>query len=269
MHIFYWFISLLYFINSIVYLKLFLKDKTDYKKIASFLLPSTMILHITVLFARSYLEGYILFSGVFEILSIIALAIILIYYLLENLIKEVMTTGFLIMPIVFLLKLLSSIFYGSGPTQDTEFQAFFIWHVSFAIIAYATFVTAFIYASLYLALFKDLKQRNFGVLFKKMPSLEHLDNMNLKSCLIGFILLFVAILLGYIGKLKIYGQMFHFDSKVIISVLLWFLYGIQLFGYFILHWGGRRRSYISILGLPIIVCSMIAGNLYTGFHRFF
>ena len=116
---------------------------------------------------------------------------------------------------------------------------------------------------------KNLKQRNFGIVFRRMPSLEHLDNMNLRSCFIGFILLLIAILLGYVGKFQLYGRMFHFDPKVLISVFLWLLYGIQLFGYFILNWGGRRRSYISILGLPMIVCCMVVGNLLTGFHRFF
>ena len=268
--IFYWIATILYFFNSFIYLKLFLEGKKIYKKLSIFFLPSTLALHAALLFFSNYFKGNILFSGIFELLSVIALAIMLIYYLLERLIKEVRATGFLIIPIAFLLQLLSSFFIKEEPASlNVELGNFFIWHIGLAVIAYATFITAFIYASLYLILFKELKQRHFGIIFKKMPSLEHLDDMNLKSCLIGFILLFSAILLGYIGKLKIYGQMFHLDPKVIISILLCLLYGVQLFGYFVLHWGGRRRSYISIMGLPIILCTMILGNYLTGFHHFF
>ena len=270
LNVFYWITSLLYFLTGIIYLNLFLDDHKIYKRLATFFLPCTIVFHLFVLVLRSYTRGYSPFLSVFEILSILALAITLIYFFLEYFVKEARTTGLLIIPTSFSLQLISSIFYNPySEPPDILFKEFFLWHIGSAIIAYATFVLAFIYAFSYLILFKNLKQRNFGIVFRRMPSLEHLDNMNLKSCFIGFILFLIAILLGYVGQFQLYGRMFHFDPKVLISVFLWLLYGIQLFGYFILHWGGKRRSYISILGLPMIVFCMVAGNLFTGFHRFF
>ena len=155
LNIFYWAISFLYLLTGIIYLNLFLNDHKIHKRLASFFLPFTIVFHLFVLVLRSYAQGYPPFLSVFEILSILALAIALIYFFLEYFVKEGKTTGLLIIPASFFLQLLSSIFYDPRPEPpNIQFKEFFLWHIGSAIVAYATFVLAFIYAFLYLVLFK-------------------------------------------------------------------------------------------------------------------
>ncbi len=259
----------LYTCTSVTYAIIFIKKTRFFKKWSTFILVMLIITHILIFIFRLLQLGYMPVSNIFEAISSIALAILLIYFLIEIL-SKVKTTGFIFINISFILQIISEIFSGIPHHQKKLFEnPFFVWHTSLAITSYAAFIIGAVYGALYLLLFKNIKNKRFGRFFKRMPSLEELDEMNLKSCFIGFILLVPAILLGYFWKHNLYGHSFYLDSKILTSFLLCILYLFQIIAHFKLSWPGKKRSYLSILGVSLALVSMVVGNLTTNFHNFF
>ena len=262
---------ILYPLTSFIYTFLFIGQTDLLNRVAGVSLFLLLVVHVSVFYLNFEQMGYIPVANIFQAISSIALAMILIYFLIEFLTK-IKTTGFIFIYIAFLLQLIYEIFSGVKPTQDKGsffHDPFFAWHTGLAITSYAAFIIGAVYGALYLALFRSLKMKKFGRIFRRMPSLEELDEMNAKSCLIGWGLLVLAVLIGYVWKKNLYGYFFLFDVKVLISLLLCILYAFQLLAYLKLNWSGKRRSYLSLLGFLILVFSMVVGNTGTHFHKFF
>ena len=258
----------LYLATTIIYLFVFVKKKTIFSVLSKFFLIGSILTHLIFFILYVVKVGYMPVSNLLEALSSIALGIASTYFIIES-ISKINTTGFIMMGIAFILQLIYELFSKNIKSTNSFFQnPFFMWHTGCAILSYATFMVASVHGALYLLLFKNLKTKKFGTFFKRMPSLEELDKINLTSCVVGLILLAAAIALGYIWKQNIYGSSFHADPKVVISFFLCFLYMFQIFASLRLKWTGRQRSYISLIGFLIILFSLIVGNQITKFHQF-
>ena len=259
---------LIYAIASLFYLALFIQKMGLLSKITGVILLTLVITHTSTFILHLINHGYIPVSNIFEAISSIALAILLIYFLIEKL-SRIKTTGFIFITIAFVLQLIYQVFSKEILNKQTFVKSpLFMWHTGCAITSYAAFVIGAVYGMLYLFLFKNIKTKKFGRFFKRMPSLEELDEMNLKSSTIGLFLLIFAIFFGYLWKQNLYGQAFHFDPKVLLSFLCCLLYLFQVIASLKLRWFGRKRSYLSIGGLVLILLSMIVGNMTTNFHSF-
>ena len=261
----------LYFVTAVMYLLLFMlsiKRKAILSVLSKIFLVCCLLTHLTFFILQAIESDYIPVSNLFEALSALGLGIVFTYFIIES-INKVNTSGFIVLWIAFILELVYELF--SKDTRSTNsffYNPFFMWHTGCAILSYAAFTVAGVHAALYLLLFKHLKTRRFGTFFKRMPSLEELDKINLTGCRFGLVLLAAAIIFGYIWKQNIYDDFFHTDPKVVISFFLCFLYLFQVFASSHLKWTGRRRSQISLVGFVIILVSMTVGNVVTKFHQF-
>ncbi len=260
---------LMYAVVSSLYLALFVQKTVLLNKVTGVSLLALVITHTFVFILHFIHRGYIPVSNIFEAISSIALAVLVIYFLIEKL-SQIKTTGFIFIAVSFALQLIYQIFSDESLNKQTFFKnPLFMWHTGFAITSYAAFVIGAVYGILYLFLFNNIKAKKFGRFFKRMPSLEELDEMDIKSNTIGLLLLIFAISFGYLWKQNLYGQSFHLDPKILISLLCCLLYLFQVIASFKFRWSGRKRSYLSICGLFLILFSMIVGNTTTNFHRFF
>ena len=122
---------------------------------------------------------------------------------------------------------------------------------------------------MYLMLFYDLKSAQFGVFYRRMPSLEELNEMNVSSAVAGFLFLTAAIFVGLILRKSVFPDAAHFDPKVITSYVIWGIYGVIIYGRKRGGWSGKHLSYLSLSGFVFILSSLIALNLFIQtFHRF-
>lgn len=262
-------LSIFYVLLFIDYALLFFRDDPFAKKTVSFMLRFTIILHFAFIVLRTIIYAHIPLASVFEVFTVLSLAIILIYLYVES-VTKVKTTGFFIIPFVLLFQLVSTMFDTfSVEVNHLLTRKFFILHVISAIGGYSAITIAAIYGILYLMLYHDIKSSRFGIIYSRLPSLEILYNMNYKSLGIGFILISGALVLGSLWSSMSIGWYWNWEPKIISVLAIWLIIGFGIFTRKCFGFSRKRLAYISLFGFMIMLFSLIVVNLYiTGFHEF-
>lgn len=262
-------LSLLYGASIIFYGLHFFRSSHWAKKYMSRLLQMTALLHLGFLTLRGFYYHYFPSANIYEMATVVALAITLIYLFIEYRLK-IHSTGFFILIVVFLLQIFSSIFITFEKTLPEILRSpFFILHTSTVILSYAALFVSTLYGIMYLLLFHDLKSAQFGVIYSKMPSLEELSEMNVRAAIIGFLFLTLTIFFGIIWRNRVLPEVKHFDPQVIGAYLVWMIYGLMIYGKKIGQWTGKGLAYVSIGGFMVIILSVIVVKMITrSFHQF-
>ncbi len=58
-------------------------------------------------------------------------------------------------------------------------------HAGMAILGYSAFAVSAIYGFLFLLLYHDLKSTHFGLIYRRLPSLDVLAKMNIRAAVLG------------------------------------------------------------------------------------
>ncbi|MEI7902420.1 MAG: cytochrome c biogenesis protein CcsA, partial [bacterium] len=100
-------------------------------------------------------------------------------------------------------------------------------HVVTAYVAYGVFTLASIHAVVYLMQDSNLKHKRLGVVWERLPSLETLDHIMSRLVGIAFLLLTVAIVLGFVlihasGG----GDKWVTDPKVLATIAMWIMLAV-------------------------------------------
>lgn len=202
----------------------------------------------------------------YNVFSFLALSLLVVYLGLEWRFR-VKTTGAFILAVAFGLHGISWQQLDARPEliprlQDPWFGA----HVILAIMGYTAFIVSAIYGLLYLALYRSLKRRTFGLIFRRLPALDLLSRMNAHAALFGLGCLSVAIVLGMVLARNVEAS-FHRDPTFLQSLLTWVVYGGFALAYYPLRWRGNRQVYLSLAGFAVAMGSMaVVLILFRTFH---
>ena len=119
-------------------------------------------------------------------------------------------------------------------------------------------------------LYHEMKATRFGVIYKKLPTLESLERMASTAIMIAFILLGCAITFGIIWLRQVFGGEYHYDAKLISTLFVWILYGWMTFAPRFSSWKGRKLMLLAIVGFAISIFSLTVINIFfSGFHKFY
>lgn len=210
-------------------------------------------------------------ATVSQALSIVAFAVAAVYLFLEWHGRERSTgrsTGFWMVSLVFLFQVLASVFNRPNPPYREIFHdPFFSVHVSLALVGYAAFVVAAVYAFLFLQLYRELKASRFSTFYGKLPPLEVLERMMLGALSAGFVTLTGAVITGGFWAERLYDDWLH-DPKILITIATWALYAVALLLRRMQRWQGRQTALASLAGLAAILFSLVAVNFFSDFHIF-
>jgi len=261
-------LPLAYLLVAIDYAFLFFAAHPVAVRTATPALRGTVALHLTFLAALGVRHGQFPFATLSQALSVVALATAVVYVFVEWRGRE-RSTGFWMVSLVFLFQLLSSLLFHPHPPDRAIFHnPFFAFHVSLALLGYAAFVVAAVYAFLFLQLYRDLKAGRFSTFFGKLPPLEVLERMMLGALSAGFVALTGALVTGALWAQQIYANWLH-DPKILATLATWAIYGVALLLRRLRRWQGRQTALASLAGLCAILFSLVAVNLFfTGFHGF-
>ena len=230
----------------------------------------TVLLHLVYLVGLAAQHRQFPAATVSQALSVVSLAVALVYVFVEWLGRE-RSTGFWLVSMVFFFQLLASILARPSAPGVANFKnAVFATHVSLALLGYAAFVVAAVYAFLYLQLYRDLKAGRYSAFFGKLPPLEVLERMMLWALRAGFVALTGAVLAGGFWGERNYAPGFSLhDPKILVTLAIWLLYAAALLLRRLRRWQGRQTALASLAGLCVILFSLVAVNFFfTGFHGF-
>ncbi len=263
-------LPLLYFVTVWTYARAFFSGIKLANRLKTPLLMFTLFIHLLYLYARTLEYNHPPITTIFEIMSLLSFSIAVSYLYIE-LRTKVRETGYFILNMSFFFQLISSLFIRDfidvNPVLRSNLLGF---HVTSALLGYAAIAISAVYGFLYLMLYHDIKASKFGVIYKKLPNLEVLENMSFRSTVLGFVLLTIAIVIGFVWLPKAFQNFSYFDPKLIGTLFVWALYGVGLLAKRLAGWQGRKIVILSMSGFAITVLSMTIINLFfSSFHNFY
>jgi ABC-type uncharacterized transport system permease subunit len=263
-------LPLLYAVTVGAYGRAFFTNSTSLEPVKRGLLLFTLCIHLWYLIARTVVFEHPPITTVFEIMSIISFSVSAAYMYLE-IRTHIRGTGTFILVLALIFQIISSLFIKDLFEVKPVLRSILLgFHVSSALLGLTAFAISAVYGLLYLMLYHDIKASRFGVVYKRLPSLEILATLSFKSTFFGFILLSVAITIGFIWLPKAFQNFSYADPKLIGTLLIWTLYGIGLCAKKIVGWQGRRLVILAITGFAIAFFSMTIINMFfSGFHNFY
>ena len=110
---------------------------------------------------------------------------------------------------------------------------------------------------MYLLMERELKTKKMGAIFKRLPSLNVLDDINYRCLTIGFPLLTLGIITGSIWAQNAWGSYWSWDPKETWSLITWFLYAALFHERMTVGWRGRRAAVLAILGFAAVLFTFL------------
>lgn len=262
-------LPLAYALLVYLYLHDFYKQSQKYTRFTSPAMMATLIFHGIYLLSRSIEFEHPPISSRFEIFSLIAFGLLMLYVLIEMRTAARDTGGFILF-FALLFQISSSLF-----VEDTYVVKSFLknavigFHIISALLGYIAITLSATYSLLYLVLYKKIKTKNYGVFYQRLPSLELLLKLSSMGYKLGFVFLTVAIIVGGIWLPIAIPNFSAYDPKLIFTMVIWVLYGIGLLGRAVVHWQNKTLMYFSLAGFVLTITSLIVMSFFTSsFHLF-
>jgi len=258
-----------YFAATIVCVTELFKGTKTTSRIMVSLVVAGFALHTANIIARYVLSGHIPIANLHEASSFFSWCIVLLFFYLEYRYKLGLLGAF-IMPVVFIVMLSSSMLPRKIEPLSPVLQSYWLGiHTVFAFIGDAAFAMAFGIGLMYLIQEHYVKSKHLGGLFRKLPSLQTLDEINYRLITIGFPFLTLAIITGALWAESAWGSYWRWDPKEVWSLITWFIYASVLHVRLTVGWRGKRAAILSIIGFCAVLFTFFGVNLLLkGLHRF-
>lgn len=264
-------LPVLYGIVFVVYLRHFLKPGggSDGPFTGAGLLYGTLGIHVGYLVLLATHIEHIPVSSRAEFLSLVALCIGLVYAFAERRHGDPNTGVFFIALVVATQSWSSILMEPSSPYPLLEEHSVYGVHVLFTVFGFTALAVSALYALMYILLSRQLKSRNLGVIFKRLPSLNILEKMGRLSTLCGVVLLGTGLATGHFLAVYLLENIDFLDPKIIVAYIAWTAYAA---GYLVVKLrglSGVRMAYLSLIGYLALIGSMVVINTFADtFHSF-
>jgi len=130
-------------------------------------------------------------------------------------------------------------------------------HLICSLLSYVAFLIAFLAGVLFLVQERQVKHKHMGWLFHRLPALGTLDRMNLLAVGAGFGLLSLGMTFGLWGSRTLLGSWWHWDSKVLLTLILWLAYLTLWMIRMRSTLRGRKIALLSILGFSLVLFTFL------------
>lgn len=263
-------LPLCYFASVWLYAKGFFSGLRFAEQTKTPFLGVTLFLHLLYFIIRTDELGHPPITSIFELMSLLSFSIAAAYLYLEARTK-VRGTGYFILNLSFFFQLFSSLFIRDEVNVNPLLQSNWLgFHVMSALLGYAAIAISAVYGFLYLMLYHEIKATKFGIIYKKLPSLEVLEGMSSRAIVFGFTLLTVTITFGVLLLRREIPEISYFDTKVLGTFLIWSLYGGGLLAKQMAGWKGRKMMILSVSAFCLAFFSLTVINLFfSEFHTFY
>lgn len=264
--IFFWLAFMTYAAAFVFYLYLFINKRQILSIMATSLAALGLLFQTLSLAARWKSVGYIPVAGAFESYFLFAWALVLIVLVTETL-NKTKVLGAWVMPFVGALLGIAWVKYESPERlSDVVKNSWIVMHVSVVFLAYAGFTIGAVFAVLYLIQQRQLKQRHVNIFFRRLPSLEVLDDLSNKAISVALPFMTMTIITGMLKAIKEFPN-WYFDPVVVSATATWLLYGMYLGLRYLWDWQGRRIAYFAIAGFFSIFLIRVM-TYFPIFHKF-
>lgn len=262
--------SVFYFVAAIQYFIHLATRRRLMGQVATWATGVGFLFHTFSLAERIGTTGRSLAGNPYEVVSTFAWAVLL-FYLLAELRARNHVAGAFVLPLVILAMMAAA---GSRKhftaDLDPALEGMWLWaHVKLAIFGNAAFVIASASGLMYLLQERQLKSKRLGGRILPLPSLETLDRWSYVSLGLGFPLLTLGMLMGFIRAGSAWGGYLVADPRQIWSLITWLIYGALLAARISRGWRGRKAALLSVAGLAAVLLTFGGVHIFSkGLHAF-
>jgi ABC-type transport system involved in cytochrome c biogenesis permease subunit len=267
---------LLYTAASVAYAVQFAKRTFGSSRAATVLLVLVAFAHTFVIGMETMRAGHVPSTTATTAISTFVWLLALSYLYLELTTGE-RAMGVFILPLLVALQAIPT-FGGafSEPRSAMLESPWFGIHVSSLLFAYASFALAGVLGVTYMLQFKEIKAKDLGFFYDRLPSLNVLDEMNLRAVKIGWLFLTVGLITGGIWASQLQpstssvpSSLSMADPKIFVAVLCWAVYSFELYAQRAIGWRGRRAAWLSAVGFGIVLLNFVpVSYFFTTAHNF-
>lgn len=194
------------------------------------------------------------------------------YRITQQKFEKIRIAGFVVLPVSFLIM-------GAGSTYSKDLQLvpaslrsyWLIAHAGFATIAFGALLVAVGIATLYILKdhFENINKdsQDADSFYKRLPSLDVMDEMMYGFVAFGLIDLTIMIGTGAIWANQTWGRYWGWDPIETWSLISWFTYATCLHLRVNMGWNGKRIAWLIIFSIFVLAFSLYGvGYVYGGLH---
>jgi len=170
----------------------------------------------------------------------------------------------LVMPFASVAALLPLVFPGSVMQLAGQSPAFG-WHIAVAVLAYSTLTIAAFHAVLMALQEARLHTRSagggwFGSALDQLPALLTMEKLLFRVIWIGFILLSLTVLSGFVFSEQVFGRPLRLDHKSVFALLSWALFAALLAGRRWQGWRGKTALRFTLAGFATLALAYVGSR---------
>jgi ABC-type uncharacterized transport system permease subunit len=188
--------------------------------------------------------------------SLVAWLVVLLY-LIAELRKPVELLGIFVFPIACIAVFLQLIWHDGITLVDRSFEL--QEHILLSLLAYGLLAIAAGQAILLLIQTHYLKNKQPGGFIRSLPPLQSMETLLFQMIQVGFILLTLALLSGFIFLDNIFAQ--HLVHKTLLSIIAWLLFAILLWGRWHFGWRGKKAIHFTLGGFIFLMLSYFGSKI--------
>jgi len=178
--------------------------------------------------------------------------------------------GYITVPVILLFYIASISLPQQAVFRQELMTVLFPLHATFSMIGYVFFFLSFATALFYILQEKNIKLKISRWNLKRIPSLVELDSMNYRTVQLGFTFITLGMLTGSIWSERLWGSLWNWDPKEVLTLLVWLLYASYLHLRLIAGWKGRKTAILSVIGFILVLVAFFGRKLIPGgYHDFF
>jgi HemX protein len=270
-------LPLVYLVVWGLYLWLFYTDHPIARRYCTRVAVVAVLLHLTAMVVRAIALQRLPMGNNLEFFSTLALAMLATYLVIEMRLKA-KNTGYLVTGVAFLFEFIADAFITNpGPANPLLRDPGFAGHAVLVLLSYTALSLSFIFALMYLLLSRQLMRRQFGLMFRRLPSLETLERMSVGAVKLAVPLMLGALTLGHLWMYNLADRLppemaaalSPYDPKVLISWVIFLGYTVGLLGNRFLGWRGRRMNIMAVIAFVVTFSAMgLVHHFFPSFHKF-
>lgn len=260
---------LLYGVGTVGYLIYIIRARANIHLTASMFLLAGFLSHTIWLALLVDCLHHMPVTNLQEVLSLFAWAIVG-SYLAFQLKFNIRILGTFVSPLAVVFMLAASAVPQQLVPRSKLFESFWLnLHVGSMFLGNAIFALAFCAGIMYLLQERQIKTKTFGLFYRRLPSLETLDSVNHLCVTLGFPLITIGLIAGFVYAGSVWRSYWHWDPKEILSVATWLIYAVLLHERLAVGWRGKRAALMAIVGFSAILVTFFGANIILESHHSF
>jgi len=258
---------LFYMLSSVSYGAYLFLQKNYLQRYGYFFLVAGFVCHTANHIYGIADTGHIPVGNLHETLSLAAWTVAGVFIIIQFKFN-LKILGIFAAPLVTLIMFVVSLL-PNEPVQATGiFKNFWlVSHVITVFIGEAAFALAGGLGVLYLIQESAIKTKKHRFFFKRLPSLDLLDATGYTCIVVGFTLLTLGLITGFVYAKLVWGRFWSWDPKEVWSAVTWLFYAILLHERLTVGWRGRRSAMMAIIGFGVLVFTFLGVNLLLEGHH--